>query len=67
MSEWVDYIQTLHFREIELSLDRVRTVYARLYPEGFKPKVIAIAGTNGKGSCAEIVSAIYNISSMVSR
>lgn len=59
LSEWVEYVQTLHSREIELSLERVRSVYLRLYPDGFKPKVISIAGTNGKGSCAELISSIY--------
>lgn len=59
LPEWVDYIQTLHHREIDLSLERVRTVYQRLCPDGFKPKVISIAGTNGKGSCAELLSSLY--------
>lgn len=60
LSEWVDYIQTLHAREIELSLERVREVYLRLYPEGVSFHIISIAGTNGKGSTAELLTSIYH-------
>ncbi|MFT5573544.1 MAG: dihydrofolate synthase/folylpolyglutamate synthase [Cryomorphaceae bacterium] len=58
LSEWVDYIQTLHYREIELSLERVREVYLRLYPESISYPVITIAGTNGKGSTAEMLASV---------
>ncbi len=59
LTQWVDYIQTLHHREIELSLERVRSVYKRMYPNGLAFKVINIAGTNGKGSTAELIASIY--------
>jgi dihydrofolate synthase/folylpolyglutamate synthase len=60
LAEWVDYIQTLHHREIELSLERVDEVFRRLYPRGVDFKVITIAGTNGKGSTAELVASIFS-------
>ena len=59
LNEWVDYIQTLHAREIDLSLERVTEVYQRMMPTGVKFSVLTIAGTNGKGSTAEIISSIY--------
>jgi len=59
LDQWVDYIQTLHFREIELSLERVRSVFMRMYPNGLPYKVITLSGTNGKGSTAEIIASIY--------
>lgn len=59
LPQWVDYIQTLHHREIELSLERVATVYRRLYPDGLACKIISVAGTNGKGSTAELLFSIY--------
>ena len=59
VSHWVDYIQTVHLREIDLSLERVGQVYQRLYPQGVDFTVIGVAGTNGKGSTAEILSSIY--------
>lgn len=60
VSEWVDYIQTLHHSEIELGIERVAKVYRRLYPDGMPCKVISVAGTNGKGSTAEIIASIYH-------
>jgi len=59
LQQWVDYIQTLHHRQIDLSLDRVRKVYLRLIPADTPFTVISIAGTNGKGSTAEMLSSIY--------
>lgn len=59
LDQWVEYIQTLHVREIELSLERVRDVYLRLYPDGMRCKIISLSGTNGKGSTAELCASIY--------
>lgn len=59
ISHWVDYIQTLHHREIELSLERVRDVYLRMYPDGLAFKIVILSGTNGKGSTAELLASIY--------
>ncbi len=66
VEEWVDYIQTLHAREIELSLERVRRVYQVLCPEGAPFKVVSVAGTNGKGSTTEILSSICKASGIKS-
>ena len=60
VEKWVDYIQTLHFREIDMSLGRVRQVFKELCPDGVPFNVVSIAGTNGKGSTAEIISSIYS-------
>lgn len=60
LAQWVDYIQTLHHREIELSLERVREVFLRMYPDGLPYKIISLSGTNGKGSTAELLASIYN-------
>jgi dihydrofolate synthase/folylpolyglutamate synthase len=47
-------LERLHPRLIDLSLDRLRTLLARLgHPERRLPPVLHVAGTNGKGStCA---------------
>jgi len=56
---WLEYIQGLHAREIDLSLERVREVYNKLRPQGLDFKVVTVAGTNGKGSTCEILASIY--------
>jgi len=58
LSQWVDYIQTLHPRSIDLSLERVARVWERICPEAL-PAVIAVAGTNGKGSSVSMLESIY--------
>jgi dihydrofolate synthase/folylpolyglutamate synthase len=58
LQQWLDWQETLHPREIELGLERVRAVWQRLHPEPFKPRVITVGGTNGKGSCVAFLEAI---------
>jgi dihydrofolate synthase/folylpolyglutamate synthase len=59
VADWMEHIQTLHVREIDLSLDRVDGVYRRMYPAGVSFKVVTVAGTNGKGSTSELIYSIY--------
>lgn len=58
LAQWVDYIQTLHPRIVDLSLERVAIVWARMRPQTLPP-VIAVAGTNGKGSSVSMLESIY--------
>ncbi|HSH41263.1 MAG TPA: bifunctional tetrahydrofolate synthase/dihydrofolate synthase [Arenicellales bacterium] len=57
LEAWLAYIQTVHFRSIDMGLERVRAVLERVAP---RPAftVIAVAGTNGKGSCAAMLGAV---------
>ncbi len=59
LDQWVAYIQSLHHREIDLSLERVREVYSRMYPQSLPYKIISLSGTNGKGSTAELLASMY--------
>lgn len=55
LAEWLQGIESLHPREIDLGLERVQTVLERLglaTPPFF---VITVGGTNGKGSVVEMV------------
>jgi dihydrofolate synthase/folylpolyglutamate synthase len=63
LSEWLDYQQQVHPDEIELGLDRLREVWHRLHPAEFNPRVISVAGTNGKGSCVAYLDAILRAAS----
>ena len=59
LNVWLNYIETLHPNEIELSLDRVREVNNRANTDPSFP-IILVGGTNGKGSvCAFIESILY--------
>jgi len=51
LQNWLAYIESFHPDEIELGLDRIRTIASKLDLLKFCGKVIIIAGTNGKGSC----------------
>lgn len=59
LDEWLAWQEELHFSAIDLGLDRCTEVAERmglLHPEY---TVISVAGTNGKGSSACLLNAIY--------
>lgn len=52
-------LQALHPRSIDLSLERIERLLARLgHPERTLPPVVHIAGTNGKGSTLAMLDAM---------
>ncbi|WP_440940788.1 bifunctional tetrahydrofolate synthase/dihydrofolate synthase [Immundisolibacter sp.] len=59
LSDWLAWQETAHPRKIDLTLDRVRAVLARLAPALSGVPVVTVAGTNGKGSTVAFVEAIY--------
>jgi dihydrofolate synthase/folylpolyglutamate synthase len=59
LGDWLRWQAQLHPRAIELGLERVGRVWARLGHGPLRFPVISIAGTNGKGSCAAMLEAIY--------
>ncbi len=58
LADWLHYIESLHAREIDLGLDRVRQVAERLALCVTTERVITVAGTNGKGSCVATLEAL---------
>ncbi len=57
LDDWLEWLETLSPREIDLGLDRVLEVMGRLglrRPE----RVVHVAGTNGKGSCAAMLESL---------
>lgn len=58
LSEWLAWQESLNPAEIELGLDRVCTVAAKLSLTPPAGSVFVVAGTNGKGSCAATLEAI---------
>jgi dihydrofolate synthase / folylpolyglutamate synthase len=59
LAQWLARIQQLHPQEIDLGLERVKTVADRLLVNKPAPVVITVAGTNGKGSNVATLDAIF--------
>lgn len=57
LPQWLDTISHLHSHTIDMGLDRVAQVYARL-GIGFDAAVITVGGTNGKGSTCAVLESI---------
>jgi len=60
LDQWLDYINGQHTAEIVMGLDRVREVWRRMEVNQ-SPINIVIAGTNGKGSTAAMLTTILHI------
>lgn len=58
LSDWLRWIETLHPRSIDLQLERVQAMLARLQLDRPPFAVVTIGGTNGKGSTAAMCEAI---------
>ncbi|PLW82734.1 bifunctional folylpolyglutamate synthase/dihydrofolate synthase [Kineobactrum sediminis] len=58
LAVWLERLETLHPVAIELGLERVRTVAARLQLLPVAVPVITVAGTNGKGSTVAVLEAL---------
>jgi dihydrofolate synthase/folylpolyglutamate synthase len=59
LDEWLAWMATVHTADIELGLDRVRSVAARLDLLTPSCPVVTVAGTNGKGSTVAGLEAVY--------
>ncbi|MEJ2763320.1 bifunctional tetrahydrofolate synthase/dihydrofolate synthase [Photobacterium sp. MCCC 1A19761] len=58
LADWLTYLENLHTSAIDLGLDRAMTVARRGDLTKPAPRVITVAGTNGKGSTCAILEAI---------
>jgi dihydrofolate synthase/folylpolyglutamate synthase len=57
--EWLNWIGSVHQTEIDLGLERIREVAARLGVLTPRCPVVTVGGTNGKGSIVAGLAAIY--------
>lgn len=60
LDHWIDWLLHLHTEEIDLGLDRIRLVAETMQLLRPAPIVISVAGTNGKGSCVAMLTAILS-------
>ena len=58
LDDWLNYIEKLHAKPIDLGLDRMKEMIRRL-GIGFASPVITVAGTNGKGSTCTFIETIF--------
>lgn len=58
LSDWLQWLESSHPREIDLGLERVNSVAQRLGLSFQGVKVVTVAGTNGKGSCVALLSSL---------
>ena len=52
---WLDYIQAIGPKEIDLGLQRIKPIYEQLIKSKIASKVIVVGGTNGKGTTTEFL------------
>src|SRR6185437_13172265 len=57
--EWLSWIKKIHYKEVDLSLERVSCIASRLKLLDPTYSVVIVGGTNGKGSCVAGLEAIY--------
>lgn len=62
LSAWLNWLETLHPKAIDLGLERVRVVANNMGLTRPAPYVITVAGTNGKGSCVAFLESILRSS-----
>ncbi|HZX81198.1 MAG TPA: Mur ligase family protein, partial [Lysobacter sp.] len=58
LNDWLDRLERQHPRPVDLGLERIRAVHARLGLSRPAPVVITVGGTNGKGSTVAFIEAI---------
>lgn len=57
LDAWLDYLQSLNPEHMELGLSRIKKVFDRLDLSSLSKKtIVEVAGTNGKGSTAVLIS-----------
>lgn len=58
LEEWLTYIDQQHFESIDMGLERFSQVLDAMDLRQPAPKIVTIAGTNGKGSTARLIEAL---------
>ena len=59
LDDWLAWLETLHPKKIDFSLNRIRAVLDALGLRTPPYRVITVGGTNGKGSCVAFLESIY--------
>lgn len=57
LNDWLGRLERLHFKSIDMGLERIRVVADRLDLLSETPFIFTVAGTNGKGSTVALLDA----------
>lgn len=57
LKDWLSRLERLHFKSIDMGLERIRAVADRLGLLSNTPFIFTVAGTNGKGSTVALLDA----------
>lgn len=58
LNQWLEFIEKLHDKPIDMGLERMQTMIARMGIK-FECPVVTVAGTNGKGSTCAVMERIW--------
>lgn len=58
LNDWLSHLEQLHFKAIDMGLDRIKPVAQALGLLQNNPFIITVAGTNGKGSTIAVMEAL---------
>ncbi|MGB1059142.1 MAG: bifunctional tetrahydrofolate synthase/dihydrofolate synthase, partial [Ketobacter sp.] len=56
LEDWLNRLEKLHFKSIDMGLERIRVVAERLQLLSDTPFIFTVAGTNGKGSTVALIN-----------
>ena len=59
LETWLEHLETLHPKKIDLGLERIGRVLDRLSVRTPPFRTVVIGGTNGKGSCVAFLESLY--------
>ncbi|MFP4793754.1 bifunctional tetrahydrofolate synthase/dihydrofolate synthase [Pasteurella multocida] len=58
LAQWLSYLENIHFKAIDLGLDRIKSVAKALDLLTPAPFVITVGGTNGKGTTCRLLETV---------
>lgn len=60
LDDWIDWLLNLHAQEVDLGLERVKSVAQQMELLEPAPLILTVAGTNGKGSSVAMLVSILS-------